>query len=173
LGVYLFNWQYEERSGSEWTGSGFELIYGLTNPVTDFLGSALYFETIISDESLELEGKLLLQKNFGPLIVAYNLVLESEWEGDDLGSFNETNGKFKQTVAATYDLTKSFSVGAELVHEIPLPDWRESGDSSVFVGPNASVRFGWGFVTATALFAVTNVEGEPDAQIRVITGFDF
>ena len=177
FGVYLFDWQYnrrdEEGHQARWQHSGIELIYSLTNPTTDFLGSALYFEAVAGDDSLELEGKLLLQKNFGPLRVAYNAILEAEWEGEKFGHFDERNGEFAQTLGVSYDINKSFSVGAEVLHEIPLPDWSEAADSNVFVGPNASVRFGRGFVTATALFQITNVEGEPDAQIRLITGFDF
>jgi hypothetical protein len=177
LGVYLFDWQYnrkdEEGHKARWEHSGFELIYSLTNPTTDFLGSALYFEAVAGESSLEIEGKLLLQKNFGPLRVAYNLVLEAEWEGEKFGRFDERNGEFAQTLGVSYDINKNFSVGAEVLHEIPLPEWSEAADSNVFIGPNASVRFGRVFVTGTALLQVTNVEGEPDAQVRLITGFDF
>jgi hypothetical protein len=35
------------------------------------------------------------------------------------------------------------------------------------------LRIGRFFFTATGLFQVSNVEGEPDAQVRVITGFGF
>ena len=177
LGVYFFDWQYnrkdEDGRDARWEHFGTELIYSLSNPTTDFLGSALYFEALVGENSLELEGKLLLQKNFGPLRVAYNLILEAAWEGDDFGDFDEREGEFAQTLGISYDINKNFSVGAEVLHEIPLPDWEEAEDSNLFIGPNASVRFGRVFVTATALFQVTNVEGEPDGQIRLITGFDF
>lgn len=177
LGVYLFDWQYDDQDSegnkARWQASGLELIYSLTNPTTDFIGSAIYGEVLVGEHSLELEGKLLLQKNFGPLRVAYNLVLEAEWEGDKFGDFEERNGEFKQTLGVSYDLSKSFSIGAEVVHEIGLPDWSEAGDSVVYAGPNASVRFGKMFVTATALFQVTDVADEPDSQVRLLTGFDF
>ncbi len=150
-----------------------KLIYSFTNPTTDFLGSALYFEAVAGEHSLELEGKLLLQKNFGPFRVAYNAILEAGWEGEKFGHFDERDGEFAQTLGVSYDINKNFSVGAEVLHEIPLPEWRDAADSNVFVGPNASVRFGRVFATATALFQVTNIEGEPDAQVRLITGFAF
>lgn len=177
LGLYLFDWQYNRRDDeghkARWQHSGAELIYSLTNPTTDFIGSALYGEILVGEDSLELEGKLMLQKNFGPLRVAYNAIIEAEWEGDKFGSFEERNGEFAQTLGVSYDISKNFSVGAESLHEIEFPNWDKAGDSIVFAGPNASVRFGRGFVTATALFQVTNIEGEPDAQVRIITGFDF
>ncbi len=174
LGVYLFDWEHDATAHqTRWEHSGVELIYRLTNPTTDFLGSALYLEAVAGESSMELEGKLLLQKNFGPLRVAYNLVLEAEWEGDSFGHFQERAGEFAQTLGISYDINKKFSVGAEVLHEIPLPNWSHTEASNLFVGPNASVRFGRVFVTATALFQVSNVEGEPDTQIRVITGIDF
>jgi hypothetical protein len=177
VGLYVFDWRYDEHDredhSAEWEHSGVELIYNLSNPTTDFVGSALYLEALVGERSFELEGKLLLQKNFGPIIAAYNLVLEAEWEGEQFGSFEEREGEFAQVLGVSYDVNKSFSVGAEMLHEIPIPDWRDAEDSVVWAGPNASVRFGRGFATVTALLQVTNVDGEPDAQIRLITGFDF
>ena len=177
LGLYLFDWQYDDQDSegheARWQESGVELIYSLTNPTTDFLGSALYGEVLIGEHSLELEGKLILQKNFGPLRVAYNAIIEAEWEGEKFGDFEERNGELAQTLGVSYDLAKRFSVGAEVLHEVELPEWEEASDSVVYAGPNISARFGRVFVTATALFQVTDIEGEPDAQVRVITGFDF
>jgi hypothetical protein len=43
----------------------------------------------------------------------------------------------------------------------------------LFAGPNASLRFGRGFATVTALLQITDLEGEPDVQVRLITGFHF
>ena len=69
------------RGGStKWEGSGFELIYNLTDPTKDFIGSALYGELLMNDTELELEAKLLLQKNLGPFALVYNAILEAEWE---------------------------------------------------------------------------------------------
>ncbi len=177
LGVYLFDWQYDEQDSegqeARWRSSGIELIYNLTNPTTDFLGSALYGEVLFGEDSLKLEGKLILQKNLGQFRIAYNAIIEAEWEGEKFGSWEERTGEFAQTVGVSYDLSKRFSVGAELLHEIEIPEWEKAEDSVVYAGPNASVRFDRFFVTATALFQLTEIAGEPDAQVRVITGFDF
>lgn len=173
--IYGYNWQYdrhdEEGHKARWENSGFEVIYNLSNPTTDFLGSAVYLEALIGEDEFELEGKLLLQKNFGPLTVAYNAILEATWEGEHYN--DERNGEFAQSLGVSYDLNKAFSVGAEVLHEIELPDWSDHNDSVVWAGPNASVRFGRMFVTGTALFQVTDVEEEPDFQVRLVTGFDF
>jgi hypothetical protein len=177
FGLYFFDWRYDEHDQdghrAAWEHSGIELIYNLTNPTTDFLGSALYLEALVGENALELEGKLLLQKNFGPLTVAYNAILEAEWEGETFGEFEESNGVFGQTVGISYDLAKSFSVGAEVLHEIELPGWKESGESALYAGPNASARLGRVFATVTTLFQLSDHDSEPDFQVRLITGFQF
>ena len=33
---------------------------------------------------IESETKLIAQKNFGPLILAYNFTVEAEWDGEGL-----------------------------------------------------------------------------------------
>ena len=170
LGVYLADWSYSEMNGSVYSDSGVELIYNLTNPTTDFLGSALYLEATAGDKLATLEGKLLLQKNVGPWVFAYNLVLEGKWEGDHL---DEREGEFAQTLGVSYEVTPHFSVGLEAFHEIALPDWSDAKDSIVFAGPNASLRAGRFYATAAALLQVTDVNGEPAVESRVILGCDF
>ena len=170
LGVYVADWSYSDMAGAVYADSGVELIYNLTNPTTDFLGSALYVEALAGDEVASLEGKLLLQKNFGPWVVAYNLVLEGKWEGDHL---DQREGEFAQTLGVSYEVTPNFSVGLEAFHEIAMPDWSEAEESIVFAGPNASVRVGQFYATAAALLQVTDVNGEPAVESRVILGYDF
>jgi hypothetical protein len=176
VALYPFNWQYnrrdEEGHQTRWAHSGLELIYRMTEP-TSFLGSALYAEVVAGEESLEVEGKLLLEKTLGNWHIDYNLILEAAWEGNRFGHYDSHHGELAQSLGLSYDVSKHLSLGAEVLHEIPIPNWSETEGSNVFIGPNASLRVGRVFITATALFQVSNVEGEPDAQIRVITGFDF
>lgn len=179
LGIYLFDWQYnsqdEEHHRARWAHSGAELIYQFTNPNTAWLGSAAYLELQVGESSIELEGKLLFQKNITPNLRAVaNLVLESEWEGEKFGHYDEAEGEFSYSLGISYDLNKHFSIGAELLQELPMPEWQTNEESwNIFVGPNASVRYGNFFATVTALAQITNNEGEPDFQVRLITGFDF
>ena len=171
--VYLANWTYDDRDPEKkarYQNSGIELIYNLTNPTADFLGSALYLEALAGDENLEVEGKLLLQKNIGPLIVAYNAVLEATWEGSKL---EERTGEFAETFGLSYELTKSFSLGAEVLHEVEFPDWGAAEDARVWAGPNLSVRAGRVSAVLAGLFQVTDVNEEPDVQTRLIFGFTF
>jgi hypothetical protein len=174
LALYVADWQYneddEEGHSARYSGSGLEVIYNLTNPNTDFLGSALYGEVIVGEDLVELEGKILLEKRFGNLDFVYNAVLEAEWEGNGL---DEKTGEFQQTLGISYDITKSFSLGVEAVHEIEMPEWEEAESGRFFVGPNVSFRSGRFYGTLAWLWQTTHVEDEPDFQPRLIVGFNF
>lgn len=174
LGFYLSDWSLSvpDRGSSkaEWNTAGAEMIYSLSDPTKDFIGSALYGEVLIGPEKFALEGKLLLQKNFGPLALVYNAVLEAEWEGEN---YDEQVGVLENTVGLSYQIAPSFTIGAEAVHEVEFEDWGGAGSHVISVGPNVSFRKRNFFTTVTALFQATDVDGEPDQQIRVIAGFHF
>jgi len=177
IDIYVADWRYEsyEDGGdvTDYRRSGFALRQQLTDPNKSFLGSALYGEVLVGDEMVVLEGKLLLQKNFGPLIAIYNAVIEAEWEGSSLGNLDERVGVWENIFGLSYQINPSFFIGLEGLHEVEFADWSEAGDHVFSVGPNFSFRKGNFFVTASALFQVTDVEGEPDNQLRLITGFTF
>ncbi len=158
------------NEGAVYTGSAVELLYNLTRPETSPLGSALYAELKVGDELVGLESKIILQKNLGRFILAYNATLEAEWEGEDL---EERVGEFQQTLGASYEVTPQFLVGAEMLHEIAFPEWEAAEDSVLFAGPNVSVRAGHWWATATALAQLTGNEGEPNFQLRTIVGYSF
>ena len=171
VSVYLADWFYEadpEHSGSSYSDSAIELIYNLTNPVDDPIGLSVYGEIKAGDRLVELESKLIAQKNFGPLILAYNATLEAVWEGNDL---IEREGEFSQALGASYEISPPISVGVELLHEFVFPEWRdEENIRNLFVGPNVSYRSRNWFVTVTGLAQATDTEDEPDFQVRTIFG---
>ncbi len=168
--VYIADWFNEKDEGSKYTNSAVEVIYNLTNPVTSQIGSAVYGELKVGDDLVELEGKLLLQKNIGPWVLAYNATLEAVWEGEDL---EEREGEIQQTAGISYEINPNISVGAELLHEIELPDWSDSGRPFLFGGPNVSLRFGKWWATVTGLAQLTDAGDEPDVQVRAIVGYSF
>ena len=173
LGLYLSDWLTDPDQGDtevEWRTAGAEVIYSLSDPTKDAIGSALYGEFLIGPEKFALEGKLLLQKNFGPLALVYNFVLEAEWEGAD---YEEEIGVIENTAGISYQISPSFLIGAEAVHEVEFEGWEESGDNVISVGPNISFRKGSFFTTVTGLFQVTGVDGEPEQQVRMLAGFHF
>jgi hypothetical protein len=134
-------------------------------------GCLFYGELRAGDRLIELESKLIAQKNFGPLILAYNATLESVWEGSDLA---EREGEFSQALGASYEISPRISAGIELLHEFVLPDWRDEEQTrNVFVGPNIAFRHRNWFVTVTALAQATNTPDEADFKVRTIFGFGF
>jgi len=169
--IYFANWEYtrsRENRGAHYDSSSLELIYNLTNPVTDPIGVSLYQELSAGRRAFESETKLIAQKNFGHLILAYNLTLEAEWEDKGL---RERNGEIQQVFGASYEISPRISVGAEMLHEILLPAWHSAeAENNFFLGPNASYRGDRWFATITALAQTTRTEGEPDYQVRLIFG---
>ena len=173
--IYVADWGYLEDPGANSHGfsyqdSALELIYNLTNPTTDLLGSAIYGEIRGGPETLELESKVILQKNMDRFVLAYNGTLEATWEGDRL---EERGGELSQSLGLSYEVSPAFLVGAELLHEIDIPDWSNAPDSIVYAGPNLSYRHGTWWATLTPLAQLTNVASEVDFQARLIFGFSF
>jgi hypothetical protein len=170
--IYLANWDYPRTRadrGVHYESSSLELIYNLANPVADPMGISLYQEISAGRRLFESETKLIAQKNFGPLVVAYNLTLEAEWEEEGL---RERNGEIQQALGASYELSPRVSIGAEMLHEILLPAWHLSeAENNFFIGPNVSYRGDRWFATITALVQTTRTEGESDYQVRLIFGF--
>ena len=173
LALYLADWRYEEspgKRGGDFRSVSLEAIYNLSDPVTDPVGLALYGEIQIGDEKLELEGKFIVEKQLGPITLAYNASLEAEWEGHH---FVEDKGVIQQVAGISYQFSPKFLVGAELVHEWQIPDWQGvQGKGVLYVGPNFSYRTKKWWATLTPLFQVSNVEDEPDFQMRLIFGID-
>ena len=177
LGLYLSDWRYTDNDDgtdkAEWRTAGLEAIYSLTDPNKDFIGSAVYGEVLVGPEKFALEGKLLLQKNFGPLALVYNFVLEAEWEGESLRDLDERVGVIENSLGVSYQVNPSFFIGAEALHEVEFEDWEDAGDNVFYAGPNVSFRQGNFFATAAGLFQLGDVEGEPDTQVRLILGLHF
>lgn len=171
VSVYLADWFYEnqrEHSGFAYSDSAIELIYNLTNPVDDPIGLSIYGEIKSGDRLIELESKLIAQKNLGPLILAYNATLDAVWEGYSL---QEREGEFQQAFGASYELSPRLSAGIELLHEFVFSEWRDDEKiRNLFVGPNVSYRRGNWFVTVATLAQATNTADEPDLQVRTIFG---
>ena len=175
MAVYIADWNYHRgisagERGFTLDGSAIELIYNFANPVSDPIGLAAYQEFKGGYRFFESESKLLMQKNIGRFVVAYNATLEAEWEGEGL---EEREGEFQQSLGLSYEINPHLLIGAEAVHEIAFPDWSETEERKFFAGPNVSVRAGTWWATVTALGQLTRAGDEPDLQVRTIFGFSF
>src|ERR1051325_1786207 len=84
LSFYFLRWNYEdsaEKNGTEYDGGALELIYTILNPAKDKWGLALYGEIAVAENEIEFEQKVIVQKDIGKWILAYNFVLETEIDG--------------------------------------------------------------------------------------------
>ncbi len=176
LDVYLVDWSWTSPGSSndfDYEDSAVVLKVNYLEPSTDGFGLGSYHEVKVGDEFLELENKLLLQKNLDRFVVVGNLTLEAKWAGVE---YDEASGEIQTSLGASYEVTPNFYAGLEGVYEIPLPDWENDGDAVAFAGPTLSYRFGgehdW-WVTGSAVKQLTDVQDEPEWQARLIVGFSF
>lgn len=173
LGIYLADWRIlrgTDDDGTTFKDTGFDLIYNLTDPTTDWIGSALYGEVLVGPDKFVLEGKLLLQKNIGKWMFVANTIVEAEWEGDDL---EEKVGVWQNTFGVSYQVNPSLTIGAEAKHEVEFENWEERGEHVLYAGPNFSYRRKNFFIVVAPLFQVTSIASEPDFMTRTIFGFHF
>lgn len=174
ISFYVADWFYEdspERKGSVYSDNAVELIYNLTNPVINPVGISLYQEYKFGYRLFEWESKVILQKNLGPWILAYNATLEAVWEGEDLV---ETEGELTHSLGVSYEISPRLSVGVEMLHEMVFPEWHDRETiRNFFIGPNVSYRRNNWFITVTAMAQATDTADEADLQLRTIFGIDF
>lgn len=173
--IYVADWSWvndpaARTNTTRYTDSALELVYNLSHPVADPIGSAIYGEVRGGDEFLELEGKVILQKNIGRWVFAYNATLEAKWEGERL---SENGGEFSQALGVSYEISPRFLLGAELLYEIDIPNWSKAANQPVRIGPNASYRHGRWWVTLTPMVNVNRLPDEPALEVRAIFGTTF
>ena len=82
-------------------------------------------------------------------------------------------GQVSSALGGSYQFSPKLLGGFELLHEVEYEDWSDWGDHVLYLGPNLSYRPGEWWTTITALTQVTDVDAEPDFQLRLIFGFDF
>lgn len=174
LAAYLSDWSIVDpkrgKAESNWNSAGLEAIYSLTDPNTDCLGSAIYGEVLIGPEAFSIEAKLLLQKNFGPVAIVYNAIVEAEWEG---ANYEERVGNWENTLGISCTFNPKLSLGFEAVHESSFEDWSGAGNHRFYIGPSIAYRTKGFWATIAGLGQVSDVDGEPDAHVRLIMGFKF
>lgn len=173
LGLYFADWSYTKPSGQPGKASfddvAAEAIYNLSDANTSLIGSALYGEVKVGDRLLGLESKVLLETHIGSWIWVYNLGGEIIWRDAD----QPDQAELMQSAGVSYQLSPTWSIGAELLQEIAVPDVASIGRSGFYVGPNACWRSHWLSFTVTGLWQLSSVAYEPDFQLRTILSLDF
>lgn len=162
----------------------FESIYRLLSPYKDPLGLALYFEPSIGPNIRELEGKIIVQKNFldDRLVWAANLIFAAEWEratGDptldpeDPGSRRRWEKAIEVELATglSYRFAPGLFAGIEFRnhnefagHSLAHPE-----HSAFFLGPNLHYASGpfWATLTVLPQLPIAAVYTPDQRAVRV------
>jgi hypothetical protein len=116
----------------EFEGVSSEWKYKISDPVADTLGLGVYGEVTGSTNELELEGKILLDKRIGSMLLAGNLVLEQEWEFEP--EETESEQAVEIDLAGTFMVRPGLSAGLE-VRNVNAIHEGELEHSALFAGP--------------------------------------
>ena len=164
---------------TNWTLSN-EWKWKLFDPVADALGLALYAEFTVGPSEEELEGKVILDKRIGKLLLALNLIGEYEWENLYPGWLHEQ--QLEASFGAEYEVGAGFHVGVESRVNAVWEGGTGFVGGAVFLGPVVSyVRPTWwvalSVMPQVAGFGSGTVNGlELDEHerinIRLLAGFD-
>ncbi|MGE5496668.1 MAG: hypothetical protein ACM3Q2_01245 [Syntrophothermus sp.] len=139
------SWRLQDANGAEPGGDAVssqeisissEWKFKLMDRVASPVGLGLYGEATLGLNEVELEGKLLLDKQINNLLFAFNGVVEHGWE-----TVLE-NGKTKTAkelavefnLGASFQVTGAFSLGAELRNHNILEEGKLE-KSALFMGP--------------------------------------
>ena len=172
LAFYAADWKISDNVAS-YQNTALEAIYQITDPKKALLGSALYGEVKLGDTQFKLEAKGILQKNIGPLVLAYNATFEPEWKGANLGNLNTSYCKLEQSAGASWKFSDNIKVGGEFQQRFYLAEWSTPTQTVIYAGPNIALEYGRYFATFTGMIQATGVSGQPDFQLRTIFGVEF
>jgi hypothetical protein len=183
LSIYVASFSYEnsdERDGLHYDSSALEAIYYFTSPVTDPVGLALYTEVALGEHELEIENKLIVQKDVGKWTFAYNLVLETEIEHLFDGDSNNVEGVIGHTLGVCYAFAPAWRFGGEAFVQSEYAEWSDYEETLAYAGPVLSYQGGnfgksdvlW-WTTVTPAYQLSHVDDAADFQVRMIFGVEF
>lgn len=160
----------DDEDGMEFKGVSSEWKYLLWDGKVKPLGVLLYGEATYDGEEAELEAKLVLGKEFGPLALALNGIVEQEWEFEE-GETGE-EGILQLTGGASYKLNKHWAIGVEFLNHREYPEWEEEEHSAWFMGPNVHYHGEKWFLTATVMPQIgdRDLDEHEKIEARIIAG---
>jgi hypothetical protein len=155
----------------EWGGISNEWKLKLRDPVADPFGLALYFEWGASTSEVEVEAKVIADKRWDDFLVAFNAVVEPEWEfeveagTDEVEAEDEINFEFD--LAAAYFLNTATSLGIEVRnHNEYIPGDVGYEHSALFAGPVVSYAAETWWATLTVLPQIAKLKGTEEDEGR-------
>ena len=153
--------QKTRLNDSEFDSFSLDLRYKLSDPVADALGSALYLEGTLGPLLTSVEGRVILDKQIGSLLLAANLVGDGI-EHLELRSVSDV--ELSAEAAAGYFVTPTFVPSLEIRSENGVS--KQLDRSVLYFGPSVSVMTeGW--------WATLAVEPQITAFKGATPGHDF
>ena len=140
----------------------------LADRVADPFGFALYGEWTLGLDETELEAKLIIDKQAGSLLFAFNVVGEQEWETELVNGAEETGREFTLQLVggASYNVTGEFAIGLE-VRNVNTYLNGDLAISTLFAGPVISyVAENW-WATMTVLPQLTAFKGATEGGLNL------
>lgn len=147
----------------EFEGVSSEWKVKLADPVADRLGVALYAEASAGPAESELEAKLILDKAFGDLLLAANLVGATEWKYG--GPRSETEQEAEVDLGLSWRVRPGLSFGVEVRNhnEFIEGEWEHS---ALFAGPVFAYAAEEWWVTATVLPQLPALKRDDEGRER-------
>jgi hypothetical protein len=127
--------------------------YKISDPVANKIGFAAYGELTIATDELEIELKAIFDKKIGRTLHAVNLIFEPEWETTTVDGkvATSTEYKYDMNYAFSYNINKSWNIGAEIIDRNVYFKEDKSTVSALFGGPAISYSTNKFWVNLTAL----------------------
>jgi len=175
-GAFYLNYVQDPGGALRFDGPSVELIYTLAERGKLPFDPALYFEMRENGDEVELEPKLLVGLQHGPIVAAVNVVgeFESAHGGD-------TEKVLRTTLGVSRDFGARFALGVEGSYRRLFED-AAGNPSALFLGPTINLQadelqlaFGWhpqiwgDPQTAASL----NLSDYSRSEFRIILGMEF
>ena len=151
--------------------------YKISDPVANKIGFALYGELAIATDEFEVELKAIFDKKIGRTLHAVNLIFEPEWETTTVDGKVTTNSEIKYdfTYAFSYNINKSWNIGAEIMNRNVYIKADDFTHSALFGGPGFSYstkNFWLNFTAMPQIAGLSSPEGMKGLNVDEWTKFE-
>ena len=158
----------------------------LSDPAANAVGSALYFEYLLSPVETELEGKLIFDRQSGSMMHALNLTCEYEIEkqfpvlGNKISDESEGEFKFEFNYALAFSVNNNMHIGVEARNYNVLSNSSVWEYSVLSAGPCFSYKTDGFWINFTLMPQIVNLKGgglelteNEKLQTRLIFSYGF
>ena len=144
---------------TKFRGFSHEFKFALSDPVADPLGVGLYVEYGVQAHEYEIEGKVLLDKAIGPVLLAFNAVGEVEIKPQGGGEDPEVEGKLIVLFGTSFRLSDHVHLGFE-VRELNVFADGEIELALLSAGPALSIAGERAWFAATVLPQIVDLHAK-------------